>query len=248
MHRIDDTNAVSVRPTPTDPGTPGYFFAGDPLTGQPGTAVTADWLNDVQEAVVDPILSAGLTLVKGNTTQLKQAIRLHAADVLKPYTDAIDVIIAAVGITRDIGNANQLRQAILLDTHRVGDVVIRADNTSPATLYGGTWVNYAAGRVLVGLDASDSDFSTVGNTGGAKTHTLTTAEMPAHNHGNGDHTYLLKPPYEGSLTGSDSVFTAGLLEQAVGPGDGAAIQSAGGGSAHNNMPPYVVVRFWQRTA
>jgi microcystin-dependent protein len=40
-----------------------------------------------------------------------------------------------------------------------------------------------AGRVVVGYNASDADFNAIGKTGGAKTHTLTAAEMPVHSHG-----------------------------------------------------------------
>lgn len=38
------------------------------------------------------------------------------------------------------------------------------------------------GRVVVGLDAAQTEFDALGEVGGAKTHTLTTAEMPSHNH------------------------------------------------------------------
>lgn len=38
------------------------------------------------------------------------------------------------------------------------------------------------GRFIVGYNASDTDYNLVGKIGGNKTHTLTIAEMPAHNH------------------------------------------------------------------
>ena len=38
------------------------------------------------------------------------------------------------------------------------------------------------GRVAVGLDSLQSEFNVLGETGGAKTHTLTTAEIPTHSH------------------------------------------------------------------
>lgn len=83
------------------------------------------------------------------------------------------------------------------------------------------------GRVPVGLDAAQIEFDALAETGGAKTHTLTTAEMPAHTHG--------VPTKEG--TGSN-----------VGQGGNNAVatpstDSAGGGSAHNNLQPYLVVNY-----
>ena len=46
----------------------------------------------------------------------------------------------------------------------------------------GTWVRWGTGRVPVGVNSSDTNFSTVEKTGGASTHTLTATEMPSHNH------------------------------------------------------------------
>lgn len=52
----------------------------------------------------------------------------------------------------------------------VGSVFISVVSTDPATLLGyGTWSAFAAGKVLIGLNASDADFDTVEETGGAKT-------------------------------------------------------------------------------
>lgn len=68
-------------------------------------------------------------------------------------------------------------------TFPVGYIYISVDPTNPATVLGyGTWAAFAAGRVLVGIDAGQTEFDTVEETGGAKTHTLTTAEMPSHTH------------------------------------------------------------------
>lgn len=62
----------------------------------------------------------------------------------------------------------------------VGSVFISVVATNPATLLGtGTWTAFAAGRMLVGLDAGQTEFDTVEETGGAKTHTH--AGHSAHN-------------------------------------------------------------------
>lgn len=72
----------------------------------------------------------------------------------------------------------------------VGSVFISVVSTNPGTLLGfGTWSAFGAGRVLVGLDSGQTEFDTVEETGGAKTHTLTSAEMPAHTHVQDAHTH-----------------------------------------------------------
>lgn len=64
MHRIDHATAA-----------PGNLFTeGNPATATPATTVTDDWLNDVQENVCEVIEYAGLALVKGTATQLRDAI------------------------------------------------------------------------------------------------------------------------------------------------------------------------------
>ena len=62
--------------------------------------------------------------------------------------------------------------------------------TNPADLLGfGTWDSFGAGQVTIGLDSGDSDFDTVGNTGGEKTHKLVIAEMPSHTHTQNSHNH-----------------------------------------------------------
>lgn len=93
--------------------------------------------------------------------------------------------------------------------------------------------------MLVGLDAGQAEFDTVEETGGAKTHTLTEAEMPAHVH---NQTRL--PTATGAVTG----FTVDTSMSGTPAASGVDTGSKGGGGAHNNLPPYVVVYMWKRTA
>jgi len=71
----------------------------------------------------------------------------------------------------------------LLAAFPVGAVYITATNTSPGTFLGGTWAQIAAGRTLMGVGTLGTDTYAAGATGGAARVTLTTTEMPAHNHG-----------------------------------------------------------------
>jgi microcystin-dependent protein len=133
------------------------------------------------------------------------------------------------------------------------------------------------GRVAVGYNASDTDFNAIGKTGGAKTHTLTAAEMPVHSHGMdaagshshgggtfnaGAHTHTYQQPNArfsiqggGAVTVSDFSFTGsisgGVGDHAHGIGvDGShthSILNAGSGGAHNIMQPYIVLAYIIKT-
>ena len=61
----------------------------------------------------------------------------------------------------------------------IGYIYMSVDPTDPGTVLGyGTWAAFAEGRVLVGVDVTDTDFDTVEETGGEKTHVLTCSEIP----------------------------------------------------------------------
>lgn len=94
------------------------------------------------------------------------------------------------------------------------------------------------GRVPVGYKSSDTSFDTIGETGGEKTHTLSVDEMPSHRH-DGLNWY-------GSITTLNSGGTATKLS-AEWSGDSSAngfkTEYAGGGQAHNNLQPYIVLNY-----
>ena len=121
--------------------------------------------------------------------------------------------------------------------------------TNPATLFGfGTWAAWGAGRVPVGVDAGQTEFNTVEETGGAKTHTLATSEMPSHTHTQNAHSHggVLSYDYNwGSINSS----IHGLHPFAANTGSATATnQNTGGDGAHNNLQPYITCYMWKRTA
>ena len=73
-------------------------------------------------------------------------------------------------------------QSFLLKVYPIGSIYISYDSTNPGTLFGGTWEAFGKGQTLVGIDSSQTEFNTVGKTGGEKVHTLTIDEMPSHTH------------------------------------------------------------------
>lgn len=114
----------------------------------------------------------------------------------------------------------------------VGAIYISTVSTNPSTILGyGTWIAFGSGRTLVGVDTGQTEFDTVEETGGAKTHTLTTAEIPAHTHSAFD--------FSG---GPSNLAGGGGLNISGNTG------STGGGGAHNNLQPYITVYFFKRTA
>ena len=126
----------------------------------------------------------------------------------------------------------------------VGSIYMNAsDSTNPSTLLGfGTWVAFGAGKVPVGIDASDTDFDTAEETGGAKTHVLTKAQIPPHTHTYNRSALNINADNTGNRAGP-------LTPDTTSAGDvGENENGTGNAEAHNNLQPYIVVHMWKRTA
>lgn len=162
--------------------------------------------------------------------------------------------------------------AALGAVYPVGSIYINAAvNTNPATLLGfGTWEAFGAGRVMVGLNASDSSFDTLGETGGSKdaivvshTHTGTTGGGGAHTHyfrENGPYLSEADNPENpantlvGDLNSSTNMAATATLAAKEYLTTAAAhthtftTDSAGSSGTNANLQPYIVVYMWKRTA
>lgn len=134
-----------------------------------------------------------------------------------------------IQIALDVEFLGKVKGAIFDAIYPVGSIYIAYNHTNPATLFGGTWTRLSGG-FLWGSQAGD----TIGQTGGEKTVTLTLNQIPTHNHG-------------GTYTNAGTARTHAWLASG-GSAMGYDTVEAGGGQAHNNMPPYIQVSIWRRTA
>ena len=132
------------------------------------------------------------------------------------------------------------------EMHPVNSVLMTSRSDNPATyMGGGTWVRWGKGRVPVSLDEAQAEFDGVEETGGAKTHTLTVAEMPSHSHA------VTNSNGGGSaIVGGDATVVAagGDIFAATQPNGNPIVGNTGGGTAHNNLQPYITCYMWKRTA
>lgn len=130
---------------------------------------------------------------------------------------------------------------VLKLTYPIGCIYTSTVSTNPATVFGfGTWSAFGAGKVLVGLDSGDTDFDTAEETGGAKTHTLTTTEIPAHNH------QILRE--RSATTGGATTQIARTADTSSTVDTAIFTENTGGAGAHSIMNPYIVIYRFKRTA
>lgn len=123
----------------------------------------------------------------------------------------------------------------IIDTiYPVGSIYITLNQTSPSKLFPGTYWKQIKNRFLLSASSTYSALSV----GGEATHTLTKNEIPAHQHS------IWYPNEGGEQSAAIGYPEAGSKNTWY--VEASKTSSAGGGQAHNNMPPYLAVYMWER--
>ena len=138
---------------------------------------------------------------------------------------------------------------ILDNVYPVGSIYMNVNSTNPGTLFGGTW-EQIQGKFLLGMSSSYP----AGSQGGEATHTLSTNEMPAHSHNfSYQETDNNKSWSNNTVTKIGTAYPERLgVNMAIGANWSSlgylSLDNIGGNQPHNNMPPYLSVYIWKRTA
>ncbi len=194
------------------------------------SAATLGFVYNVSDAFVTNASfaeGAGKSYGAGANVTVVQSGSAYLFDVLGGFVDLSSYALKS-----------ELNEIPLSKVYPIGSIYLSAGSTSPASLFGGTWARLE-GKFLLGANSSYA----LGSTGGEATHTLTTGEMPSHTHSfNKTPTFGTKGDWDGgyqTMYDGDSFYkgTSAL-----------SITATGGGGAHNNMPPYLAVNIWKRTA
>ena len=217
-------------------------------------------------------LSSGdpLKIVKGteiNTEFANIAIAVATkADLASPtFTGSPVLPSGTTGVTQSFGNSSTALattafvQAALAALYPVGSIYTNAtDSTNPGTLLGfGTWTAFAAGRVMVGFNASNSLFDTAEETGGSAdaitvshTHTATsTVTDPGHTHN-------IQHDNDSDSAGSYMSGASNMSPQVQWATDSAttgisvatSISTTGSSGTNANYQPYITVYMWKRVS
>lgn len=148
---------------------------------------------------------------------------------------------------------------VLNNVYPIGSIYMSVNSTNPGTLFGGTWTQIQ-GKFLLGMSSSYP----AGSEGGEQTVALTMSQMPKHD----GHVAsgVMSPdgvPSEGNFSGylnknifseygnygrGWNVYKGDEMQPACQNLGGKANLSEGQSEAHNNMPPYLAVYIWNRTA
>lgn len=179
---------------------------------------------------------------------------------------------STIVVTKGNGKTDTFKINSLKDIYPIGSIYLSVLETNPAVLFGfGTWQLIEAGRFLLSQGRANWGTTyTNGSTGGEATHTLSIPELPPHSHkgtagtGGSTHRHPITLEQRHGRSGSwqdqarwsnGDVGTNGhSVTGYTDAGKGGehthdvTVDNTGGGAAHNNMPPYLAIYMWKRTA
>lgn len=189
------------------------------------------------------------------------------ADLASPtFTGTPTLPTGTIATTQSAGNnSTALATTAFVTTalqavYPVGSIYINAGvTTNPATLLGfGTWTAFGAGRVMVGLNGSDSSFDALEETGGSKdavvvshTHTASTSSAGSHQHdilGNRIAVAYNPAGSEAAMNGATPNTNNAVTEAAGTHSHSVTVDAAGSSGTNANLQPYITVAMWKRTA
>ena len=139
----------------------------------------------------------------------------------------------------------RLDKSVIDMVYPVGAIYMSVNSTNPGNLFGGKWEQIKDRFML-----ACGDTYTAGSTGGEAQHTLTVGEMPLHRHTSDSY----MNGYADSVTSEQDYCTwvnhgtADNHDPNWGESGPVRTSWVGGSQPHNNMPPYLTVYMWKRTA
>lgn len=208
--------------------------------------LSASSTNPVQNKVINAELGKKLSLSGGTMTGAltTKGIKLTSG------TD-YGATLPSSPVTNQLFFQTAETNFVLDNVYPIGSIYMNVNSTNPGTLFGGTW-KQIQGKFLLGMSSSYP----AGSQGGEASHTLTENELPAHAHNPAN-----EAGYYGFITNSQKAFTVGDMGVQSGSGRyypysttafdisrNSLTGTTGGGKSHNNMPPYLSIYIWKRTA
>ena len=214
----------------------------------------ATYIKDLVEDngdITRPVTEAGAVLLSGGGD-------LETTLASKADQTAVDNKIS-IGDVQGTDLSANAKLAILNMIYPVGSIFMSATLSTPAqvaSVIGGTWVAWGAGRVPVGVDTTQTEFDTAEETGGEKTHTLTANELPNIHGEVAIRGYGDSAMWGGTSTASGvfsftSEWSGGyVFNNTTGlfPAKSGITLDVGSDQAHNNLQPYITCYMYKRTA
>lgn len=256
------------------------------------TTYSSDKISNLIDELKEYVDSSGINVLKRNkfynvgdiaystkiTSTTHLASKLYLECIEAGTTNNSEPTLTNTNLNDEIidGTAKFKIYDVGLQSLPIGSIYQSTIATSPEELFGGTWEEMPAGRVLLAQGTSNLGTFNAGSTGGEVNHVLSQGEMPVHNHGastnwTGDHGHDIQSNKSIPAISSDragrinlirmdnaasntSYNTSSVLQDGLwmttsgGHSHSVYIDNAGSGGGHNNMQPYIAVYMWKRTA